>query len=378
MNQRRIRIGALLLALMLLFPFSSTHAFDAVDAEAEAAAALSAVKSKPGKLLSLGKDFPAGTSLADWSAMALALSGSEEAFSSYLSDLKRYVEKAYAEEGGLHPVQSTPYHRIALTVLALGGDPTAFGTAPDGTPIDLIADGTYAFRGGSIGDQGLNGWIYALIALDASGAQVPADARFTREDMLSAITAAQLPDGGFNLIFGSGDVDMTAMALQALAPYRNACPDVIEAALRFLSNAMSDRCMFAPYGAPSVESAAETVTALCALGINPETDSRFCRGGESLLSGIARFKKEDGTYSHLLTDETGDCLATAKVLLSFTAVRKLKHGDGSIFDFSGYAGPSERPESNFPLIIGGTAATAAVITAIRFTATRRKHGKDHR
>lgn len=47
-----------------------------------------------------------------------------------------------------------------------------------------------------------------------------ADARYSRQDMLDAIVSAQLPDGGFSLGGGAMDVDITAMALQALAPYQ--------------------------------------------------------------------------------------------------------------------------------------------------------------
>lgn len=54
--------------------------------------------------------------------------------------------------------------------MALGADPTCFGRNPQGQPIDLIADGTYAWdTTSSLGTQGLNSWIFALITLDAGG-----------------------------------------------------------------------------------------------------------------------------------------------------------------------------------------------------------------
>lgn len=48
---------------------------------------------------------------------------------------------------------------------------------------------------------------------------MPEDAAYTREEILAAILEAQEPDGGFGLTAGASDVDITAMALQALAPY---------------------------------------------------------------------------------------------------------------------------------------------------------------
>lgn len=164
------------------------------------------------------ENLPAGSSVSDWTALAMARAGVADDYEGYLSRLQSYVEQKYAENGGLHEVKATEYHRIALTAAALGGDPTAFGTKPDGTAIDLVADGTYNWQGeNELGAQGLNGWIFALLAMDAVGAEAPADARYSRESIVDTIVSAQLPEGGFALGGSDMDVDITAMALQALA-----------------------------------------------------------------------------------------------------------------------------------------------------------------
>ena len=139
---------------------------------------------------------PAGqSSVADWYAIAMARCGIGEDYETYLAALKTYVESAYAESGGLSANKATEWHRVALAVTALGGDAAAFGTKPDGTTIDLIADGCYdcVVEGGP-GAQGLNGWIFALLALDAGGYQVPEGARYTRETIIEAIVSAQGED----------------------------------------------------------------------------------------------------------------------------------------------------------------------------------------
>ena len=163
---------------------------------------------------------PAGQSaVADWYAIAMARCGISEDYETYLAALKTYVESAYAESGGLSANKATEWHRVALAVTALGGDAAAFGTKPDGTVIDLIADGCYdcVVEGGP-GAQGLNGWIFALLALDAGGYQAPGGTRYTRETIIEAIVSAQGEDGGFSLTGDALDADITAMALQALAP----------------------------------------------------------------------------------------------------------------------------------------------------------------
>lgn len=360
---------------MLLAPVQAAQSND-IDRQVKlTSAGLSALGGQAGTLLA-EEDFPAGTSVCDWAAMALALSGSSEDFERYLRELEAYVETCYAENGGLDRVKSTTYHRIALVVLALGADPKSFGTKPGGTAIDLIADGTYAFAGDSLGAQGLNGWIYALLALDASGVQVPEDASFTREDMIRAIVAAQEPDGGFGLAAGKSDVDITAMALQALAPYRQAHPNVIEAALAYLSAAMNDQCLYTAYGEENAESSAQVILALCALGIDPDTDSRFCRGEKTLLTGLEHFRQEDSTYGHTQEDTQGNYLATAQTLLALTALQRLRNGAGWIFDFTNYAGPEQKPQYDIHDAAIGFAAV--LIICIVIAGKRMKHGKNNR
>ena len=358
-------IAAVLAVLMLAVPVR------AVEDISRTAAGLSGLGGRAGRLLARGEDFPAGTSICDWTAMALALSGSEEDFDAYQKALCAYVEEAYEKSGELDRVKSTTYHRIALTVLALGGDPTAFGEKPDGTPINLIADGIYAFAGDSLGLQGLNGWIYALLTLDASGVEVPAGAKFTRDEMIDAIICAQEPDGGFGLSSGASDVDITAMAIQALAPYASDRGDAVEAALSFLAKAMDENCRYSAYGNESAESSAQVILALCALGIDPAEDERFCRGGENLLTGLEAYRQPDGTYAHTPADGEGNYLATAQTLLALKAVQNLRNGQTWIFDFNDYEGPRQKSGSAVWYLTG------AALTCIVIIGKRRKHGKNN-
>lgn len=377
MKRYPIRCICLLLCVLLLpHRAYAQQSFDAQKAVASASSALSSFGGKSGTLLSDGEKFPAGTSVCDWVAIALALSGSEEDYTSYLDSLREYVENAYALNGTLDRVKSTTCHRICLTVLALGGDPTHFGNKTDGTPIDLIADGTYDFPGDSIGAQGLNGWIYALIALDAAHIDPPADARFSREDMIAQILDAQEADGGFGFISGTSDVDITAMALQALAPYRDMCADAIEAALGYLGDSMDGQCFYTAYSEASAESTAQVVMALCALGIDPQSDSRFLRGDHSLLTALDSFRLSDGTYAHSHGEEEGNYLASAQVLLALTALWKLRSADGWIFDFTNPFIPNQKSTNSLPIFVAAGAALLAV--GIVIAEKRRKYAKHHR
>ena len=94
--------------------------------------------------------------------MALLACGANESYDAYLAALERHVTERYAEQGTLDALMATEYSRTILTVAMLGGDPTAFGTRPDGTTVDLLDDGVWNFAG-ELGAQGLNGLIFALL-----------------------------------------------------------------------------------------------------------------------------------------------------------------------------------------------------------------------
>lgn len=260
----------------------------------------------------------AGSAVFDWLAIALHRAGAQEKYDEYLAALARYVTDCYAQTGALSDYKATEYHRIALTVLELGGDPTAFGTKSDGSAADLIAEGTYAFSG-DLYAQGLNSPIYALIVLDAGGYAVPAGARYTREALVARILEQQEPDGGFGLVAGTPDVDITAMALQALAPYDEAA-EAVDAALTWLSGQMADDCTFSAYGAVSAESVSQVLLALAALGLDPQSDVRFVRGETTLLTALEGFRRDDGSFAHTPDDPAGNLLATGQAMLALAAL----------------------------------------------------------
>lgn len=281
-------------------------------------------------LLSRQDVLPAGQSpVADWLALALARAGIEDDYDGYLASLRDYVENAYREKGGLSDRKATEWHRIALTVTALGGDATRFGVRPDGSAIDLIADGCYnCIVEGGLGVQGLNGWIFALLALDAGAYQVPQDARYTREMMLAQIVSAQLPDGGFSLAGGAMDVDVTAMALQALSPYQAQCGEVIDRALAALSAAQTAQGSFASRGTPNAESVCQVILALCALGIDPGADARFCKSGGDPVTALLSFRLADGSFAHT---DSADAMACEQAMQAFAALERLAQGRNGLF-----------------------------------------------
>jgi len=328
---------------------------------------------KEGELLAQTKWLRAGYSGNDWLAFVFAVNGVPEKYGAYLNALEEHVTEQYAKKGCLDKVLATEYHRIALTVLALGGDPTAFGKDAEGKPVDLIADGTWGF-GENISRQGLNGLIYALITLDSKAYSVPEDAEISREWIITRLLSAQNEDGGFGFTKGASDVDLSAMTLTALAPYRDSYAAEIEKTLGFLSAQQNESGQYACFGDTNAESAAQVVIALCSLGIDPEADARFIKNGVTLLDILQEFRLEDGAYCHILGDEW-DIIATEQALMAQTAVDRLRAGEPGIYDFTKAA-----PEKGADMkVIIAAAAALAVIAAVSaaIVIKTKKRGKAH-
>lgn len=322
-----------------------------------------------GGFLSQRHLLPVGNTLSDWSAFVFAINGVDDDYGTYLNDLKFYVEDRYEEDGYLDRIKATEYHRIILTIYALGGDPTAFGTDKDGNAINLLSDGTYNFHA-DLGAQGLNGVIFALIATDAKDTPVPDGAKYTREYMIDTILSSREPDGGFGLAKGSSNCDITAMAVQALAKYydREDVKSAVDGALEYLSRTMGEDGTFEMFGEKSSETIAQVIIALTALGIDPKEDERFVKGGKNILEHAMNYLCEDGGFAHSYGEDTSDFMATQQMLMALTGVKNVGSAQKSIYDFAGYDGVKINEEINalqggnsLVLPLAGLAAGVAVI-----------------
>ena len=284
-------------------------------------------------------------------------------YEDYLAAMKTYVEATYeANNGILHSVKATEWQRAIVAIAALGGDPTNFGTY-NGKPINLIADGTYncVVKNGP-GTQGINGWIWGLIALDTGSYQVPADAKYPRETFIKEILKMQLTDGVNGNKYGgwvlggygsSSDIDITAMAIQALAPYYNddtvytyvnessketvskTVRQCVDEALDVLGSKQNSKGGFASWGTDNVESIAQVVVALCSVGIDPAKDSRFITSdGKTVLDGMLQFKLSDGGFCHVAN--TGwNSMANDQATYALISYWRLENGFRSLYDMRG-------------------------------------------
>lgn len=304
----------------------------------------------------------AGDTTVDWYVFGLGRTGMLDDYEAYLAVIEDTVIKRYETAEKLSLSKATEWHRIALAMLAAGGDPTTLGEARLDSPINLIADGTYN-RGldtRPLGAQGINGWIWGLITLDSMRYKVPEEAVVSREQIIIEILQQQLADGGFSLQQESEfNVDLTAMAIQALAPYYNdekqytykqiaidkevtkTVHEVIDEALDLLEDAQLSDGDYALMEMPNLESTAQVTVALTSLGIDILQDERFKKNGNTLMDGILKYRMEDGGFVHsyvydeenpsAVPDES-NMMASEQALYTFVALYRFYGEYRSLYD----------------------------------------------
>ena len=357
------RFASLLLALLLVLaccPVLSAQAADGGYTREDIAWYMDGIVSWCAGRLGVSEDAilsaqTAGYAAAgglDWYALYMYRAGYESDYAAYGSALEDAVSQKYQENGGLDRVRASEWHRTGLAATACGGDALAFGTNAAGETINLVADGVYD-RGKTedLGAQGINGLTWGLLMLDSRGYAVPAGAADTRETILTRILSAQTTEGGFSLSGEGVSADLTAMTLQALAPYQNSphaftvtdkakgtavertVSEAIELALGALSACQMENGGFGDDGESS-ESASQVIIALCALGIDPATDARFVKRGGSVLDALLRFAKPDGGFAHTLEKgaDGSNAMAGEQALGALTAYMRYKDGLHSLYD----------------------------------------------
>ena len=234
-----------------------------------------------------------GSVSGEWAVLGLArgnASVTNSYYDSYYDRVVAHVKETINSKGQLNSDKSTENSRIILALTAIGEDPTSVGGR---NLLTALNDLTYVKK------QGSNGPIWALIAVDSGNYEYT-----KREQLIEAILADRTDDGGWTYGEGGADTDMTAMAIQALAPYNDdehpTVKSAISTALKLLSGMQNDDGGFSSMGYRNCESAAQVVVALSALGLDSNTDSRFVKNGHSVLENLLTYEQADGSFWHLI------------------------------------------------------------------------------
>ena len=279
----------------------------------------------------------------DWTVLALARANADVP-STYYSTYYNHVLSTMTDlKGKLHAVKYTEYDRVILALTSLGKSITDVAGYDLSEP---LADYNTVIK------QGINGPIFALIALDSNHYEIPivedVPVQTTRELLIDFIMKREIAGGGWAL--GSeptqADPDITAMAIQALTPYY-AINETVKAAvdrgIAWLSKAQRANGGFTSTGASNSESIAQVVIALTGIGIDPMEDARFVKNGTSMIDALLSFAAPNGGFYHVklggidnggARPGTVDHMATDQVFLALISYKRYLHGDRRLYDMS--------------------------------------------
>ena len=265
-----------------------------------------------------------GSTGGEWMVIGLARSG-RTVPAGYYDNVVEYVKAMADANERLHRAKVTDNARVILALTAIGKDVTNVGGHNLLKGLDNMA---------YVQKQGINGPIFTLIALDSHNYPTMGDV--TREKLIQVILDAQLPNGGWNLSGENADTDMTAMAIQALAPYYKTNETVkaaVDKALEALSALQRNDGGFGSWGTVNSESCAQVIVALTALGIDPATDSRFVKNGSTVLGALAGFYVDGGGFKHTADGERNG-MATEQSYYALAAYYRFVNGQTSLYDMS--------------------------------------------
>ena len=270
-----------------------------------------------------------GTLVGEWTVLCLArgdyFTKDDPYFAGYYSRIEAAVQEnasSVGKNGALPRAKSTENSRWIVALSAIDKDAT------DVAGWNLIApyeDFNW------IKKQGINGPIWALIALDTASYQT-ADPTI-RQQCLDHILEKQLEDGGWALTGKVSDPDITAMTLQALYPYRDR-PEIKKAAgegFACLSAMQQADGGYATFGDSNSESCAQVIVACATWGINPDTDSRFVKNGKSVLDSLlTHYEESEKGFKHIMAGGV-DAMATDQGTYALIAYRRLCSGQSPLY-----------------------------------------------
>ena len=273
--------------------------------------------------------------LNEWSVISYARNSDNTDFSvfdSYYKDVEGVLKEA---KGNITKTKYTEYSRLILSLTAINKDVT---NVSGYNLLEKLAD----FN--SLTKQGINGPIFALLALDSKNYNIPyvKDLKVitTRQKLIDYILSKEIEEdgkktGAFSMDGINPDVDITAMAVQSLAKYsqdKNAS-DALNRALIFISKSINKDGKIVNNTIESSESIAQVMVALSSMGIDFATDKRFVsKDGKTLLDGLNTFKVSNG-YCHTIGGES-NTISTEQSLYALVSYKRLLNNKTSLYDMS--------------------------------------------
>lgn len=280
----------------------------------------------------LSKEIPTVGSIGgEWEVIGLARSN-VSVDKSYFQQYQNNVVNTLVEKNGVLSVNKyTEYSRVILALTSIGSD------VQNVAGYNLLS---YLSDFDKVKRQGINGPIWALIALDSNNYEIPVNQeqsnQTTRNKLIEYILEKEIKTGGWALAGNVADPDVTAMAITSLAKYYNSNAEVksaVDRAVECLTKLQNSSGEFSSFGTINSESTSQVIVALCSLGINPDTDKRFVKNGKSPVDILLSYYVSDGGFSHTKNSEYNQ-MATEQVFYALTAYYRLCNNKNFLYNMT--------------------------------------------
>lgn len=278
---------------------------------------------------------------SEWMIMDLARDDPQTAlplYTNYYNSITSYLKE---NNGELSSNAYTEYSRVTLALTALGINAQSIGGYD---LFDYLSDYQKTIY------QGINGAIFALIAVDSNPQYhftQPAGVTdyTTKEKLVDYIISKELSDGGWALFGSKSDPDITSMALQALAPFKGTSVDAnhvvtnaIDKGVGVLASMENSDGSYTSWGTVNSNSTAQVVTALAALGINP-TSGEFDHNGNNPVTALLSYHVNGSGFIYTFTDSTAKTgtvngMATEQDYYALISYRRYLTGANSLYNMS--------------------------------------------
>ncbi len=260
-----------------------------------------------------------------WPIMGLVRYGAKDIDNmseTYVTSLKKELLQ---KKGVLTKSKYSDYSRAILALTSLGIDPKQIQGY---NLLDYLTDLE------KITIQGINGPLWALLAIDSNDHKAPISA----ETLITYILENEKPGGGWALStdMPKADVDITAMVLTSLSKYKDRA-DVkpyIERALLYLSNAQKPNAGFETLETINSESSSQVIIALSSLKIDLAKDNRFIKNGKNIIDSLIKsFYNGEGGFYHIENGNV-DKIATEQAFMALVAYSRFKEMEPSLYDMT--------------------------------------------
>ena len=285
----------------------------------------------------------------EWAVLALNRGGvKDNAWNNvYLDTLEAFLKNPanidyYDSQTGavrIHQVKITDNERVILALSSIGVDASNF------RGFDLVApllDKNSLTGEYSLPAQGTNGVIFALIALDSGNYLSGTDGQVLRQWCIDYLLDHQHPNGGWNLNglpILPADIDITGMAVQALAPYYQTNTDVTTAVDNALTWLRSQQNAYGGYASgydptvtSSTESAVQVIVALSTLGIDAASWTQ--PGGYNLLTALLQNYNEEGGWFGKEGNTAKNDMSTEQGAYGLVAYDRFLNNKNTLYDMS--------------------------------------------